>query len=348
MSASRIDGTFSKIKLADDLPRSCGIYRFIGTNGQTLYVGKATDLRARVRSYFYGDPRRKIRDLLRQVERVDVETFATMLEAEVAEARAIARESPPHNRAGKRSSTWYLKIHVGAKSPKLTRARVPREDGHMYLGPFSSVRVVKTLIEALQDAFPIHRCTEPARCGGCAFSELGRCGGPRRDEHAAEIRALAAALDSDPDAVFDPLEAKMRRLAALERFEEAAEARERAQAVERALSTAAQVKSLLAAGDIVLRVGTRAVLLRDAQLASATDLYEGESVQALVARLKGKAKTEPAGTFVSCEVQREARVIWSWLRRKADDCAVIAVSGTWAMPLSAGRLGGRFSVKKPA
>lgn len=346
MSSSRIDGTFSKIKLAEALPPTSGIYRFIGNSGQTLYVGKATDLRARVRSYFYGDPRRKIRDLLRQVDRVEVETYATMLEAEVAEARAIARELPPHNRAGKRRATWYLKIHVAAKVPKLTRARTPREDGHIYLGPFSSIRVVKTLIEALQDAFPIHRCTEPARCHGCAFAELERCAGQRREEHAAEIRALAAALESDPDAVFDPLEAKMRRLAAVERFEEAAEVRERALSVERALTTAAQVKSLLAAGDIVLRIGTRAVLVRDAQLAAATDVFEAEPVAALLARLKSKAATEPVGTFVSCEVQREARVIWSWLRRSADDCTLLAVAGTWAMPLSAGRVSGRFAVKK--
>lgn len=346
MSSSRIDGTFSKIKLAEGLPHSSGIYRFIGAGGQTLYVGKATDLRARVRSYFYGDPRRKIKDLLRQVDRVEVETYATMLEAEVAEARAIARELPPHNRAGKRNANWYLKIHVGAKVPKLTRARTPRDDGHIYLGPFASVRVVKTLIEALQDAFPVHRCSEPARCKGCAFSEMQRCAGQERERHAAEMKSLAAALECDPDAVFGPLEEKMRRLAAVERFEEAAEALERAVSVERALTTAAQVKSLLGAGDIVLRVGGRALLVRDAQLAAATDVFNGEPTDSLLKRLQAKAKTEPVGTFVSCEVQREARVIWSWLRRKADDCELIAVSGTWAMPLSAGRLGGRFAVKK--
>ena len=348
MSSSRIDGTFSKIKLADDLPHAAGIYRFIGTTGQTLYVGKAADLRARVRSYFYGDPRRKIRDLLRQVDRVEVETYPTMLEAEVAEARAIARELPPHNRAGKRSATWYLKIHTGAKVPKLTRARAPRDDGHVYLGPFSSIRVVKTLIEALQDAFPIHRCSEPARCHGCAFSQMQRCTGTQRAEHAAEIKALAAALDSDPDVVFGPLEEKMRRLAAVERFEEAAEARERALAVERALTTAAQVKSLLGAGDIVLRVGARVVLIRDAQLAAATDFFEGESVGALRGRLEAKAKTEPVSTFVSSELQREARVIWSWLRKSAGECSIVSVSGTWAMPVTAGRIGGRFVVKTMA
>ncbi len=346
MSSSRIDGTFSKIRLTEGVPRDKGIYRFIGAGGDTLYVGKAADLRARVRSYFYGDPRRKIRDLLRQVDRIEVEVFDTMLEAEVAETRAIAREMPPHNRAGKRSAKWYLKIHLGAKVPKLSPARTPREDGHLYLGPFASIRVVKTLMEGLQDAFAIHRCTEPARCGGCAFSEMRRCAGAAPEDHRAEMERLASALRSDPDAVFGPLEDKMRRLAALERFEEAAEARERALSVERALMTAAQIRSLLDAGDIVLRLGGRVVLIRAAQLAAVVDYVDEEALASLRERLEAAANCQSVETFVTSEVQREARVIWSWLRRHADDCSLLFVSETWAMPLSAGRIGGRFTAKK--
>ena len=52
MSATRMDGTFNKIRLAEGVPRGAGVYRFLGASGQTLYVGKATDLRSRVRSYF--------------------------------------------------------------------------------------------------------------------------------------------------------------------------------------------------------------------------------------------------------------------------------------------------------
>ncbi len=343
MSSSRLDGTFSKIKLTDHLPATGGIYRFLSAGGATLYVGKAADLRARVRSYFYGDPRRKIRDLLRQVDRIEIEEHETMLEAEVAEARAISREQPPHNRAGKRSATWYLKLHTAAKVPKLTTARVPRDDGHLYLGPFSSVRIVKTLIEALQDAYPIHRCPEPARCTGCAFSEMKRCAGTDAGEHSSQMRSLAAALRGEPDAVLDPLEAKMRRLATAERFEEAAEARERAASVDRALTTAAQLTSLLEAGDIVLRIGKRCVLIRDAQLAAAVPVGP-----LLLERLRDCARSEPVGSFVSSDLQREARVIWSWLQRNAARCELLSVSGTWAMPVRAAGLGRRFVATKAA
>ena len=343
MSGSRIDGTFSKLRLADDIPRAGGVYRFLGPTGDTLYVGKATDLRARVRSYFYGDPRRKIRDLLRQVDRITVETFDTMLEAEVAEMRAIAQEMPPHNRAGKPTASWYLKVHTNAKTPKITSARVPREDGNLYLGPFHNLRMVRTLIEALQDAFAIHRCSEPARCNGCAFSEMGRCQGTAAGRHSSEIGEAAEALRSDPDRIFEPLERKMRRLASAQRFEEAVEARERAAAVERMLLRNMEVRALIEAGDLVLVLGGRALLIRNGQLAAATD-WCGDRV-ATRARLEASAECHAVGSFLTAPVQAEARVVSSWLRRNAASCSLLYATGTWATPVAAGRLGSRFAAR---
>jgi DNA polymerase-3 subunit epsilon len=95
ISRSRLDGTFAKVVLAEKLPRGIGVYRFVGARANTLYVGKATDIRSRVRSYFYGDPRRKIRDLLKETQSIAAEPHASMLEAEVAEAQAIATQLPP-------------------------------------------------------------------------------------------------------------------------------------------------------------------------------------------------------------------------------------------------------------
>ena len=342
MSASRIDGTFSKIRLTDDVPSASGVYRFLSAGGDTLYVGKATDLRSRVRSYFYGDPRRKIRDLLRQVDRIEVETFETMLEAEVAEARAIAAEKPPHNRAGKRSATWYMKIHVAAKVPKLATARVARDDDHLYIGPFTSIRTVKTLIEALRDATRVHRCTEPARCGGCAFSQMGRCAGPDRAQHADEVRAITAAVTGDPERIFLALETRMKRLAAAERFEEAAEARERAASLEHALAARIGVDTLISAGDVVLRVGSRVLLVRNGRLSGAVSLSDRIRLPEALRLLTGMARAAADPAFVTDALQREARVISSWINRNAAGCDLISVSGTWALPIHAGRLGGRF------
>ena len=319
MSATKMDGSFGKIKLTEGLPKAQGIYRFLGGKGETLYVGKATDLRARVRSYFYGDPRRRIRDLLRQTQEVTFETFPTMLEAEVAEVRAITREMPPHNRAGKRRATWYVKVGKDKISP----TRVPKDDGRVYLGPLPSIKHARLLIDALRDAAAIHRCADPRKCGGCAFAELGRCSGTDRERHVEEVALVERALRGDSTPIFEQLAARMKRLARQERYEEAAELRDRAAALQRALERHAEVRALLDAGCVRLRVG--------------------EVHRAVTSGRLGEAPEAPC-SFVPSDVYSEARVILSWLKRHADDVELQGVSGTWAM--SARRPSFRFEVER--
>jgi DNA polymerase-3 subunit epsilon len=305
LSSTRMDGTFSKIKLCEGLPAKKGVYRFIGGQGQTLYVGKAADLRARVRSYFYGDPRRKIRDLLRQVERIEIDEYQSMLEAEVAEARAIARELPPHNRAGKKQGTWFVKVATG-RSPKVATARVVKRDDAVYLGPFSP-RICKTLIEGLRDALPIHRCSEPRRCAGCAFSEMRRCPGGMTDEHREQIRSVARAITCDPRVVLDPLRDRMYELARAERYEQAADVREKGALLERALTRSIESESLRAAGRIELEVDGRRLTIENGRLCMGPD---------------GADETD-------------VRVICAWLRKGAENARMLSVEGTWALPIAA-------------
>jgi DNA polymerase-3 subunit epsilon len=345
MSSTRMDGTFSKITLADNLLRGPGVYRFIGNSGQTLYVGKASDVRSRVRSCFYGDPRRRMRDLLRETREVRDEPHATMLEAEVAEARAIAAERPPYNRVGKRRAAWYLKIAMKARVPKLSPVRRPKHDGSLYIGPFPSMRVVRAMIESLSDAFPIHRCSEPARCRGCAFSEMRRCAGPDGTSHRAYIRLAASALVSDPDLALAPLERRMMRLAATERFEEAAEYREKGASLERTLARMADVRALLDAKEIVVAHRQRALLIKDGQLAAAMDL-DGHAPSEVVTALRAVARWQPVGPYLTPDVLREARVISSWLGRSAADVRMVHVAGSWAVPAAA-RLTERFIAREP-
>jgi DNA polymerase-3 subunit epsilon len=334
VSASRLDGTFSKIAMAADVPRGVGVYRFLGADGSTLYVGKATDCRSRVRSYFYGDARRRMRDLLREVQSISVETHDTVFEAEVAEARAIERELPPYNRAGKRRAGWYLKVAIRARTPKLAAARVPKNDGNLYLGPFESMKVVSALLAGLQDAFRIHRCTDPARCGGCAFAELGACAGGRGGRPREEVLLAAVALTCDPHLALDRLRARMTRCARTERYEEAAELRHRAALLERAIDRSVEMRALLDAREIVLAVGERGVLVRDGQLAAATSL-DPAAPGAAVARLRRMARSRSVGDFVPAEVAREARAILRWIARHPDDVRLVAVEGSWALPARA-------------
>ena len=129
---------YGKIRLADALPHAPGVYLFRGREGQVLYVGKSNDLRARVKSYFYGDSRKKIENLLAEVHSVEGIGCAGELEALVTEARLIRRHEPKYNRQGK---TWrrsaYLKLDPTEAYPRFKIVRsAPGDDASVYLGPF--------------------------------------------------------------------------------------------------------------------------------------------------------------------------------------------------------------------
>lgn len=347
-SSSRVDGTFQKIRLADGIPNRPGVYRFLGLGGKTLYVGKATDLRTRVRSYFYGDPRRKIRDLLRETASIRAEPHATTLEAEVAEARAIQAESPPYNRAGRADARWYLKI-TARPVAKLSPCRAPKPGAAVYVGPFSARKTVCTLIDALRDALPVHRCGRPERCRGCAFSELGTCASPAAPPGLQDAHTVAHAFAGDVETVLEGMVARMNRLAGQERFEEAAEVRDRGALLERCVVASAASQSLVDAGDVVLAVDGRALLIRDGRLAGATDLGDDDS--ATVERLSAAAPSGPVMRWLDAAVARETRVIDSWLRRTKAEVRVLYATRGWAVHRSAkpsarfrardGRSGGR-------
>jgi DNA polymerase-3 subunit epsilon len=252
---------FGKIRLADDLPHAPGVYLFKDREGRVLYVGKSRDVRTRVRSYFYGDGRKKVEDLLAQTVAVEAIPCGSELEALVLEARLIRRYEPRYNRRGK---TWrryaYLKVDLAEAFPRIKVVREPRGRG-AFLGPFGSSRAAHLAKEALEEAFPIRRCTRPmaasTRFAPCALAEMGRCLAPcdgrvDPERYGELVRSLLSSLTA-PGGLLAALEARMRALAAEERFEEAASARERLRALAEALERARRDAWLLAARELALR-----------------------------------------------------------------------------------------------
>ncbi len=163
-----------KLKLTARLPRAPGVYLFRGLGGRVLYVGKATNLRARVRSYFGGDERRKVSQLLRETVSIDHVVCSGPLEAAVLEVRLIHRHLPPFNHRSKLWSRYaYLKLTLNEAFPRLSVVRtVKAGDGCLYLGPLSSTGAARQVAEAIESAVPLRRCTakpDPAPAGpACA------------------------------------------------------------------------------------------------------------------------------------------------------------------------------------
>lgn len=268
-----------KIRLTDHLPHAPGVYVFRrpatdAGPGEVLYVGKSRDIRTRVRSYFHGDDRRKIHNLLAEAGAVEAHPCATDLEALVLEARLIRRHAPRYNRRGK---GWrravYLKLDLDEAWPRLKVVRNVAGRG-TYLGPFGSARRARLVKEGLEDVFAIRRCTttmgRTTRFPPCALADLGRCSAPcdgRIDLERYEglVRSLQHALSS-PGGLLAALETRMERLAAQERFEEAAEVRDRVDALVAALDRARHERWLISAGRLEVVVDGHRIRFRSGAL----------------------------------------------------------------------------------
>ena len=252
---------FGKIRLADHLPHAPGVYLFRGRDGGVLYVGKSKDLRARVKSYFYGDERKKIEDLLAQTTSIDGETCGSELEALVVEARLIRAYEPKYNRRGK---TWrryaYLKVDPAEAFPrlKIVRAAAPG-DGCTYLGPFGSSSTARLAKEALEEVVPIRRCTTAMRAQDPVRAvRAGRHGPvprplrrPRRSRALRRARPEARLLPDLPGRA--PRSARTTHgapRAKQERYEEAGLVRDRLRALADALARGRADAWLVGAGSL--------------------------------------------------------------------------------------------------
>jgi DNA polymerase III subunit epsilon len=254
----------AKLALTSKLPRLPGVYLFRDRGGRVLYVGKATNLRARVRSYFSTEDRRKVPQLLRETHTIEHRVCGSPFEAAIRELRLIQRFEPRFNR---QSKSWrkyaYLKL-TAERFPRLVVTRVMRTDGAYYLGPFRSTAAAHQAREAVEDAVPLRRCglriaqsAEIADGPPCVPAQLGVATCPCRaqvceDEYRALADTTRRALHENPASIYAPLDARMRRLAGSERFEEAALTRDRVTTLTRALRRRRAMDAIRAARRLVV------------------------------------------------------------------------------------------------
>jgi DNA polymerase-3 subunit epsilon len=327
----------NKLKLASALPRKPGVYFFRDQNGRALYVGKAVDLRRRVRSYFSSDSRRKVGQLLRETATIDHITCTGELEASVLEVRLISELQPRFNRQSKLWRKYaYLKLTLNETFPRLSVVKAPKPgDGCLYIGPLSSAAAAKHVAEAIEDAVPLRRCTQkPAkvtRTGPCAPAQLGvatcPCAGQIGEAaYRALVERVVRGVTSDPRLLLDPLEAKMRALAAAARFEEAAAVRDRAAALSRALVRQRRFEQLMGAGRITVSVGGEEGGVIDGGRLSAA--WAGDVPPLLPLPMQVEAAADPTPAPVPRDLADELSCIASWLDARRDRVAVRLSDGT--------------------
>ncbi|MCU1426985.1 MAG: exonuclease, polymerase epsilon subunit family [Actinomycetia bacterium] len=336
----------AKLAFTARLPREPGVYAFRDRGGRVLYVGKAANLRSRVRSYFSGDDRRKVPQLLREAVAVDHRVCAGPLEAAVRELRLIQSLRPRFNRQAKAWRKYaYVKL-TNERFPRVTVTRVARDDGSYYLGPLPSSGAAHLVREAIETAVPLRRCT--TRIGRravveagmpCVASQLGVAACPCRaqvseQEYACIADVARQGITSDPALLLQPLEARMTRLAAVERFEEAAATRDRAAALARALRRRRMVEQLQATERLVFDAPEGRLELRRGLLVLAED--HGTL-----------ASAAPPSVAPERDEIDELLVVARFLEQHAHAVRVVAADGTFASALpqfanyEATRAGGR-------
>uniref|UniRef100_UPI0012969697 DEDD exonuclease domain-containing protein n=1 Tax=Ornithinicoccus halotolerans TaxID=1748220 RepID=UPI0012969697 len=230
--------------LSDAMPSAPGVYVFKDGQGRPLYVGTATDLRRRTRTYFTAsESRRRMAEMVGVAESLTPIVCATRLEAQVRELRLIAEHKPRYNRRSRDpEKALWVKLTVET-FPRLSIVREVREDGAHYAGPFGSRRVAEAAVAAVHEVVPLRQCTR--RLGrvpsgtACVLAEMGRCGAPctgaqSPEDYADVVTRAAQLLAGDGREVLAALRARLSELATQERFEDARALRDRMVALVRA------------------------------------------------------------------------------------------------------------------
>jgi DNA polymerase-3 subunit epsilon len=347
LARSTSDRAFRRIGLVREAPPRPGTYRFVDARGEVLYVGKATDLRARLRTYFGQDPRRRVADLVRETAEVRWEPTPTVLEAEVREVRAIHALQPRFNRRSRRPDAAVHLALTAEAFPRLSVVRSPGRAHRRTVGPLPSRRLADELAAAIHDVLPLRTCTTRLRVAqdhpACVLKELGRCGAPcdgtqTRDDH-DRLVAQVEALLTDPSPLLETLTRRMLRYATDGRFERAGEVRARRHTVARSLLAVRRRTSLAAVDELVARrrtaEGTELALVRRGRLVGTALVAPGDDVDAATSRvlaaLTSGGPDLPPPTARDVE---ELDLVLAWLDR--DGVELVRADG-WAEPAAGGR-----------
>ena len=222
----------SKLEL---LPTSPGCYIHKDKNGTIIYVGKAKNLRNRVRSYFRGSHDTKTEALVSEI--VDFEFIVTEsnIEALLLEINLIKENKPKYNIMLKDDKSYpFIKI-TNERYPRLIITRQVKKDGSLYFGPYPDVGAANEIKRLLDRIFPFRKCTNPPS-KVCFYYHIGQCMAHticKKDE--AYFKSMAQEvsdfLKGQDDKIIDDLKGKMAKAAQSMEFERAAEYRDLIQAI---------------------------------------------------------------------------------------------------------------------
>jgi len=230
----------------DRLPTDPGVYLFKDAKGRIIYVGKAKELRTRVRSYFRdgGDGRYHIQFLIKRIAELEFIVTSTEQEALILENNLIKKHRPRYNIFLRDDKTYVnVRLNVDHAFPRLTIVRNPRKDKAKYFGPYASAGSVRSTLRTLGKIFPMRTCSDQEllnRKRPCLYYYIKRCPAPCMGYVDAQVygdtvEKVTMFLKGRGDQLIKALKDKMELQSAERKYEKATGTRNQLYSVQRTL-----------------------------------------------------------------------------------------------------------------
>jgi len=228
--------------ILDTLPLKPGCYLMKNKTGNIIYVGKAINLRHRVRSYFHGNDGQhpRTRQLVQNITDIEWIVVDSELEALILEMTLIKKHKPIYNIRLKDDKRYpYIKVHWADAFPKITVTRRMVNDGSRYFGPYTSVWAVHQTLDVLRKIFPYLTCDREITGQdkrACLYFDIKLCSAPcigmiNQQKYRSMINDLCEFLDGRTDEIVNRMQLEMNEAAESMAFEKAATIRDQIRAI---------------------------------------------------------------------------------------------------------------------
>jgi excinuclease ABC subunit C len=321
-------------------PLKPGCYLMKDTDGKVIYVGKAVNLRNRLRSYFHSSSQEdhKTRKLVRNISHIEWIVVGSELEALILEMNLIKKYRPHYNvRLVDDKSYPYIKVHWNDAFPKLTVTRQMVQDGSRYYGPYTSVWAVHQTLDVLRHIFPYLTCDRVITGRderACLYYDIKLCCAPcigKVDQtgYRQMIDDLGQFLEGHTEPVVSRMRIEMDKAAEELLFERAATLRDQIQAIEKVVEKQKVVSSDYIDSDVIAMARTdgeacvQVFFIRNGKLIGreyflmegAEETPDADVMADFIKQFYNQSPSVPAQVLLPEEIE-EMQIIREWLNTK--------------------------------
>ncbi|MDH5639683.1 MAG: excinuclease ABC subunit UvrC [Nitrospira sp.] len=325
------------------LPDKPGVYLFKNAQGTIIYVGKASILADRVRSYFQKSANHSPKTALLVSQVADLETMVTRseLEALILESNLVKRHKPRFNIVLRDDKQYpYVRLPIKEDFPRLSIVRRVQKDGALYYGPYTPANALRETLKIIKHVFPLATCAidiDGTSDRACIEFEIKRCmapctGNQSKTEYHQIVKQVRHFLEGRDRELLDDLRAKMEQAAEREEFEEAARLRDRLFKVERMLEKQRITQTSSADQDVLglarqgAAVDLQILFVRGGLLIGRKDFFwpqsadapDDELVRSAIEQFYNKDGQPPREVLVPTDLE-DAQLIEQWLSDKRGD-----------------------------